>query len=208
MGMDKKEKNMKLPAPSFKSGTSVEEAILKRRSMRSFSNTRLNWQQIGQLLWAGQGITAKKGNFPFRAAPSAGALYPMETFVVMEKGIYQYLPQNHEIRNIASGDKRMELSKAAFGQSFIDQAPVTIALCAVYSRITGKYGKRGIRYAHIEAGHIAQNIHLQAISLGLVSVPVGAFDDKATAGILNLPDDCVPLYLLPLGFPQKGKESQ
>ena len=207
MAMDKI-KIIKLPAPSVKSDVSLEECILKRRSVRTFSGKKLNQSQIGQLLWAAQGITKISENFHFRAAPSAGALYPMEMFAVTPAGIFQYLPKEHELKTIAKTDKRKELASAALRQNFIAEAPLTIALCSVYSRLTGKYGKRGIRYAHIEAGHIAENIQLQAVSLGLVSVPVGAFDDKKTADVLNLPGNCRPLYIIPIGFPrddEKGK---
>ena len=207
MAMDKA-KTIKLPAPSVKSDVSVEECILKRRSVRTYSDKKLNQAQIGQLLWAAQGITKSNKNFQFRAAPSAGALYPMETFAITPDGIFQYLPKEHELKEIVKSDKRKMLARAAFSQDFIAEAPLIIALCSVYSRVTDKYGKRGIRYAHIEAGHIAENIHLQAVGLGLVSVPIGAFDDKETAEVLNLPDDCQPLYMIPIGFPQndgKGK---
>ncbi|MCG2726514.1 MAG: SagB/ThcOx family dehydrogenase [Elusimicrobia bacterium] len=203
-----KTKTIKLPLPSIKSGVSVEECILKRRSVRTFSDKKLNQSQIGQLLWAAQGITAANKNFHLRAAPSAGALYPMETFAVTPDGIFKYIPKSHEIKTIDEGDKRKKLASAAWGQDFIVSAPLTIALCSVYSRLTDKYGKRGIRYAHIEAGHIAENIHLQAISLGLVSVPIGAFDDKKTADVLNLPDDCQPLYMIPIGFPQSNEKEK
>ncbi len=132
----------------------------------------------------------------------------METFAITPDGVFQYLPKEHELKTIDESDKRKNLAKAAFRQNFIAEAPLTIMLCSVYSRVTDKYGKRGIRYAHIEAGHIAENIHLQAVGLGLVSVPIGAFDDKKTSDVLNLPDDCLPLYIIPIGFPRndvKGK---
>lgn len=196
---------VKLPPPILKSSVSLEQAIYKRRSVRAFSGKKLTQKQIGQLLWAAQGITAEKGNFPFRAAPSAGALYPMEIFAAIPQGVYQYVPEEHEIKKTGEGDKRKDLASAALGQRSVSGAPLIIAICSVYPRITGKYGERGIRYAHIEAGHIAQNIHLQALSLGLVSVPVGAFNDEKVSEILNLPEDCAPLYLIPTGYPLQEK---
>lgn len=189
-----------LPKPSTDSDISLEYTIEKRRSVRRFKGDDLTLKQIGQLLWAAQGITDKRRGF--RTAPSAGALYPMELYVVKKDGLYHYLPQSHQIERLRDKDLRRELSEAALGQKCVLDAPVDIIICAVFERVTSKYGRRGIRYTHIEAGHIAQNIHLQAVSLGLGSVPIGAFLDEEVINILNLPEKEKPLYIIPVGYPE------
>ena len=195
-----KQNTIQLPQPATKGKISLEEAISKRRSQRNFARKDLGLEQISQLLWSAQGITAKKGNFSFRAAPSAGALYPMEIYLLSKDGLYHYLPEGHQLEQLSQGDLRNSLSNSALGQASISQAPVSIVICAVYARITSKYGERGIRYSHIEAGHIAQNMHLEAVALGLGSVPIGAFDDSQVKKVLSLPKDEEPLYIIPVGY--------
>jgi len=192
-------KEVQLPQPAIKGRVSLEEAIAKRRSQRSFTSKRLNSEQIGQLLWAAQGITGKKLRV-FRSAPSAGALYPMEIYALTGEGFYHYIPEKHALEVLKETDLRKELSKVALSQSSVKQAVLSIVICAVYERVTSKYAERGKRYVLIEAGHIAQNIHLQAVALGLGSVPVGAFDDAAVKKILNLPQEHEPLYIIPVGY--------
>lgn len=192
-------KTMELPAPRAKGELSFEEAALNRRSVRTFSKKGLTAAQTGQLLWAAQGITARRAGLGFRTAPSAGALYPFETYAVTADGVFIYKPAGHALEKTLDGDRRGDLAAAALGQGPVASAPLDIVLCAVFSRITGRYGQRGVRYAHIEAGHIAQNIHLQAVALGLGSVPVGAFDDGKVSKALSLPRKCEPLYIIPVG---------
>jgi len=189
-----------LPRPITKGKVSLEEAIFKRRSQRTFSQKDLNLEQISQLLWSAQGITSQRGGFSFRAAPSAGALYPMEIYLLTKDGAFHYLPEGHDLNILDKKDLRKALAGSALGQDAISQAPLDIIICSVYSRITSKYGQRGIRYAHIEAGHVAQNIHLQAVALGLSSVPIGAFSDEEVKKILLLPADHEPLYIIPVGY--------
>lgn len=196
-----KTNQIQLPKITTKGKISLEEAILKRRSQRIFAAKDLTLEQIGQLLWAGQGITGKNYGFSFRTAPSAGALYPIEFYVVTKNGLFHYLADSHKLEVLSSKDLRESLSVAALGQSAIIQVPLDIVICAVYSRITQKYGERGIRYTHIEVGHVAQNIHLQAVALGLGSVPIGAFGDQELREILSLPKDYEPLYIIPIGYP-------
>lgn len=191
---------IQLPKPLTKGKISLEEAILKRRSQRRFSQKDLNLEQISQLLWSGQGITGQRGGFSFRAVPSAGALYPMEIYVLTRDGLFHYLPEGHNLEILGNKDLRKALAGSALGQDAISQAPLDIIICSVYSRVTSKYGQRGIRYAHIEAGHLAQNIHLQAVALGLGSVPIGAFSDEEVKKILLLPEDHEPLYIIPVGY--------
>jgi SagB-type dehydrogenase family enzyme len=197
-----KNKEIILPKPSLKSNVSLEEAIFKRRSHREFLNKDLDLNQIGQILWAGQGITEEKYGIKFRTAPSAGALYPMELYVFTKEGIFHYLPTGHKLIQISNRDLREKLSMDAWGQKFISQAPLSIVICAVYSRTTKKYGQRGIRYVHMEAGHIAQNIILEATALGLASVCVGAFDDSAVRNSLSISADQEPLYIIAIGYPK------
>lgn len=194
---------LRLPVPKYKSNISVEEAILKRRSIRSYSDKSLKLEEISQLLWAAQGITDSLRKL--RAAPSAGALYPLETYIVvgnissLENGIYKYDPLSHEIIKTKEGDYRNELSLASLGQSCIKEAAVSIVFAAVYDRITKKYGDRGIRYTYMEAGHAAQNIYLQAGVLKLGTVVVGAFIDNEVKKVVGMNKEETPLYILPVG---------
>lgn len=194
---------VKLLQPSFKSSTSVEEAMLKRRSVRYFTDKPLTLSEISQLLWSAQGITEARGGL--RTAPSAGALYPLEVYVVagkvenLETGIYKYKPQTHELIKIADGDKRTELYNAALQQSSIQTAPANFVFAAVYERTSRKYRDRAERYVHIEIGHAAQNVCLQAVSLGLGTVTIGAFYDDKVKKVMHLPRDEEPLYIMPIG---------
>jgi SagB-type dehydrogenase family enzyme len=187
---------VKLPTPRKKGEVSVEETLEKRRSKRSFTPKELNWEQVAQLLWAAQGI-AKRG---FRTTPSAGALYPLEVYLVIKEGVYHYKPESHELERTLEGDLRGQLSRAALGEEAIEEAPVDIVIAAVYQRMEWRYRERTARYVHIEVGHAAQNIHLQAVALGLGSVPIGAFHDEQVQRVLSLPKDQQPLYIIPVGY--------
>ncbi len=192
---------IKLPEPEYHSHTSVEEALLKRRSVREYKDVPLTLAEISQLLWAAQGVTDPGG---FRTAPSAGALYPLELYIVIGNadvpdGIYKYDPHKHELTMIVEGDKRTELCSAALDQPWVKEAPVVIVISAVYERTTTRYGERGIRYVHMEAGHAAQNIYLQAVSLNLGTVVLGAFDDEGVKRVVNMKDKEQPLYIMPVG---------
>jgi len=191
-----------LPQPKRKSALSVEEAIRGRRSRRSYAPRPLALSDAAQLLWAAQGVTDPRG---YRTAPSAGALYPLETYLVagqvldLAPGVYRYLPAPHQLSPVRTGDLRRELAAAALGQSMIRQAPVSLVFAAVYRRTTDKYGQRGHQYVHMEAGHAAQNVYLQCESIGLATVVVGAFHDNDIRSLLGLPKDQVPLYIMPIG---------
>ena len=197
------ENRIVLPEPKFKSSMSIEEAILKRRSVRSYSDEPLNLKYVSQLLWSAQWITDEKRKF--RAAPSAGALYPLEVFLVVgnvtsvEDGIYRYDPFNHEIIMVKEGDSREPLSLASLGQSCVKKAPISIVFAGVYDRIIGKYGERGIMYTYMEAGHAAQNVYLQAEALELGTVVVGAFIDDKVKEVIGMKKEETPLYILPVG---------
>ena len=192
--------SIKLPPPRSRGIVSVEEAILKRRSERSYNSQPLTWKEISQLLWAAQGITDVK--MGLRSAPSAGAVYPIEIYVVFEEGLYHYIPDGHTLEKLSNEDLRPALCRAALGQKPIEDAPMDIVITAVYERTAGKYGERGSRYVHMEAGHVAENIQLQAVAAGLGSVPIGAFSDEGVAKALSLPRECSPLYIIPIGSVQ------
>jgi len=193
---------IKLPDPVYKSGTSIEEALLKRRSVREYKKEPLELKEISQLLWAAQGITSKEDG---RTAPSAGALYPLELYVIsgninsLTPGVYHYRPSGHSLEQIAEGDKRKLLSAAAMMQGAVNKSAAVIVIAAEYKRTTGKYLERGKRYVHMEAGHAAQNIYLQAVSLKIGTVVIGAFSDSLVKQILHLPKSEEPLYLMPVG---------
>ena len=192
---------IKLPEPSKDGKKSLERTLTERRSIRDYSNENLTLKELSQLLWAAYGITDPRG---FRTAPSAGALYPLEIFVVagrvdgLEPGIYRYDPKRHEIIRVVEGDRREELSKAAVGQACVKNAAINMVITAVYERTTVKYGERGIRYVHFEVGHAAQNVLLQATALDLGAVPVGAFSDTEVKSILKLSEED-PLYIIAIG---------
>lgn len=193
---------IKLPEPRYDSEVSIEETLLKRRSVRSYTDEPLTLEEVSQLLWSAQGITADWGG---RTAPSAGATYPLETYLVvgdvsgLGRGVHKYRPREHELRRVLDGDRRAELAAAALGQSWVRAGAVDIVLTALYERTTRRYGERGIRYVHMEVGHAAQNVYLQAVALGLGTVVIGAFHDSQVKRILNLPDDEHPLYIMPVG---------
>ena len=194
----KEQKVITLPKPDTKGKMSLETAILDRRSVRSFADKSLTIKQIGQLLWAAQGIT-KKGGY-YRAAPSPGALYPLEIYVAKKDGLFHYMPKGHKLIRLSDKDLRGSLESTAYGQSCVGKAAIDIIVCATYKRVTSKYHSRGIRYTDIEVGHVGQNIQLQAVALGLASVPVGAFSDEKAAKALSLPKDETPLYIIPVGY--------
>ena len=187
-----------LPKPNFTGEMSLEEAIARRRSVRDFASSSLSVGQIGQLLWAAEGVTGRASDF--RAHPSAGALHPLEVYMVTSDGIFHYLTQGHRLSLVRQGDHRVALGRAAYEQMFVADAGCVIAIAAVYGRTTGKYGERGrMRYVPMDAAHAAQNVLLQAVAMGLGAVPVGAFDDEAVRAVLGASATEVPLYLIPVG---------
>ena len=197
-----------LPKPLTKGQMSLEETLQKRRSRRQFSDQPLTLAQLGQLLWAAQGHTHPQG---LRTAPSAGALYPMEVYAVvgktegLEPGVYHYEPSGHRLKLLKSGDLRRELQRACLGQQLIATAPVTVFIAADYSRTAKKYRQRAQRYVHIEAGHIGQNIYLQAESLHLGTCAVGAFTDSQMKNLLRIAEE--PVYVMPVGVPAEKERT-
>lgn len=191
-----------LPEPQIDGPTSVEKALQGRRSRRAYKDEQLNLNEISQLLWAVQGVTSSSGQ---RTAPSAGALYPLEVYLLTGEvegllaGVYKYDPGDHALVGILEGDRRPELSRAALNQEAVQEAPAVMVIAAVYERTTGKYGERGKRYVHMEVGSAAQNVYLQAETLNLGTVFIGAFLDDQVKTILSMQPAEQPLGLMPIG---------
>ena len=191
-----------LPEPALESDTSIEEALLQRRSVSEYAAGALTLQQVGQLLWAAQGINGPGGK---RTAPSAGAIYPLEIYVVagnlegVTPGVYKYKPDSHVLVKIVDGDRRESLVSACNGQKKVGRGAIDIVITGVYEKTKQRYGNRSTRYVQLEAGHAAQNICLQAVSLKLGTITVGDFDDSAVRQILNASKDETPLYVMPIG---------
>ena len=181
---------------------SLEELLQQRRSIREYTDASLTRDEVMELLWAGQGITSGRG---FRTAPSAGALYPLEIYLVagnvddLAPGIYKYNPAENDLNLVKEGDARAGMAAASLGQRSVADGAIDIVVAAVYERTTVKYGVRGERFVHIEVGHAAQNICLQATALGLGLVTIGAFDDTEVAKVVGMPQDESPLYVMPVG---------
>lgn len=184
-------KRVELPEPAYR-GMALEDAIRRRRSVRRYSGEPLSLKEVSILLFAAQGATGRSGSSALRTAPSAGALYPFEIYLVvnnvqsLNKGIYHYSVIDHSLELLSEGDYRNEIVSAALDQDMVGKACVTFVLAAVFKRTTWKYGNRGYRYAYMEAGHISQNIALQATSLGLGSVGVGAFYDDRVNNLIGI----------------------
>jgi SagB-type dehydrogenase family enzyme len=191
-----------LPAPRTTGQLSLEEALSARRSVRDYASQPLTLAEVSQLLWAAQGITSESGG---RTAPSAGGLYPLEVYLVagavegLSPGVYRYVPALHQLARVRQGDVRAQLAAASLDQAWVRDGAACIVIAAAYARTTVKYGDRGVRYVHLEAGHAAQNVCLEATALGLGTVTVGAFYDDRVAEVIGLSRDDVPLYLLPVG---------
>ncbi len=195
-----------LPEVKKKGGLSVEEAIHSRRTCRNFTDRPLSLDALAQLLWSGQGITDRNGFL--RTVPSAGALYPLDLYVVvgtrgvegLAAGVYRYVPASHQMEKITSGDLRNDVAAASLGQSWMARAPVSFIITAEYKRSAIKYGSRAERYCAMEVGHAGQNIFLQAEALGLAAGIVGAFDDDRLVQVLNIPRSHRPLAVMPVGY--------
>ena len=194
-------KVIELPKPVLKSAKSLEEALAKRQSVRSYTARQLSIHEVSQLMWAGQG---EKGRRFGRTAPSAGALFPLELYVVTRQGTFHYDPESHSLVAVHAGDLRDPLAAAALGQGCVRTAPAVVVISAVTERTAAKYRGRAERYVHMEVGHAAQNILLEAVSLGLGAVPVGAFEDARVRQVLKLPENQAPLMLIPVGQPAQG----
>ena len=210
-GAEASEGMVVLPTPRLEGEMSMEAALAARRSRRNFRDEALSLPQLSQLLWAAYGITLPVPDTPnlrggLRTTPSAGATFPLEIYAVVGRvdgiapGVYRYVPAEHKLVLVAEGDIREALSEAAVGQRMVAEAPVSIFYSAVFERTTDRYGPRGVMYVHMEVGHSAQNVYLQAEALGLGTCAIGAFADDAVRQLLHLPEEETPLYLLPVGY--------
>lgn len=205
-GTTGKERQMNLPGPVLKGDVSVEQAIKHRRTIRSYRSKPLSPEQFSQILWAAQGVTEDRGYK--RSAPSGGALYPLDIYAVVGEngvkalgaGIYHYDPVKHAALLITKGDFREDVARTALSQMWMAGAPLNLVITSEYRRITSKYGARGERYAMIEAGHVGQNIFLQAQALGLRAGIVGAFHDNDVIRILKIKRSHEPLLIMPVGY--------
>lgn len=197
---------MQLPKVQTIGTATVGQAINRRRTVRSFAPRMLHPEQLAALLWSAQGITGPR-EFK-RAAPSAGALYPLDIYTVvgqesvaeLRAGVYHYQPKQHRLALIVAKDLRSDVARAALSQMWLAKAPLSIIITAEYSRITAKYGGRGVRYAMIEAGHVGQNLFLQAEALNLKAGIVGAFHDKQLIEVMQTPASHEPLLIMPVGY--------
>jgi SagB-type dehydrogenase family enzyme len=199
--------SISLPEPSRKGPVSLEEAVGRRESVRDFRDEPLTLAEASQLLWACAGRRVDGVSGASRVFPSAGGLYPLETYLVagrvesLPPGLYRYLWKEHALEPLKAGDIRRELAQGALGQGFIKDAPASIVIAGVYERAGRAYGERGtVRYIHMDAGHSSENVYLQASALGLGTVAVGAFVDEKVKRALGL-DRAEPLYIMPVGRP-------
>jgi SagB-type dehydrogenase family enzyme len=198
-----------LPKPDPLSPCTLDEAIQKRRSIRSFSTKALTSEQLSYLLWVSTGIQRKEEGFAFRSAPSAGALYPIETYCVIhrvegiESGVYHYDIQHHRLDQLKKGDYQVAITQAALDQDMCAHAAAVFVWTAMFNRSKCKYGQRAYRYIYLDAGHIAENLALGAVSLGLGSCQIAAiYDDEVNALIDVDGNEESALYLSVVGVPQ------
>ncbi len=201
---------VKLPAPTTQGRVSVEEALDRRRSERSYTSAGLSLEEAGQLLWAAYGVTKPMPGDQLRGglktAPSAGGLYPLELYLVagnvtgLEPGVYRYRPENHTLLLLSRGDHRKELYEASYQQPWVLEAPASIVYSAVFARTTGKYGDRGRqRYVCMDLGHSAENVYLECAALKLGTVAIGAFLDDDLKLAVGMTREEEPLYIMPVG---------
>jgi SagB-type dehydrogenase family enzyme len=200
---------IKLDPPSVSGGRPIWEAIKRRRSIRDFANEPLSALELSQLLWAAQGITGLEAGYRLRAAPSAGALYPVETYLSVQKindvepGIYHYAPREHALELLKKGDWKEDLARAALDQDFLAEAALVFAWTAVFPRSAWKYAERAYRYVYLDAGHIAQNVALAAAALGLGSCQVAALYDDEVNALLGVDGrEETILYMTAVGHPR------
>ncbi|MGM0604171.1 MAG: SagB/ThcOx family dehydrogenase [Halobacteriota archaeon] len=195
--------------PDFETATRtpVERAIASRASRRSFAETPVSLDTVARVLWAAQGITHERDGIAMRAAPSAGATYPLTAFLEvapegctdLTAGVYRYAQDDHTLETVHDSAVHHDVARAALGQSVVGDAPAVMLLAADYDKTRREYPDHGDRYVHMEAGHAAENVHLVCASTGLASCPVGAFSEAALATALQLPPPLSPVYLLPFG---------
>jgi SagB-type dehydrogenase family enzyme len=189
---------------------SIVEALRRRRSTRSFLPKPLSLDDLSFLLWACTGVQREERGYEFRTAPSAGALYPVETYVVVNnveglaKGVYHYNIEAHALEELHSGDFTEETVHAALEQKACGEAPVVFVWASVFDRCKWKYAQRAYRYVYLDAGHIAENLALAATGSGLASCQMGAFFDDEVNHIIGVDgEDESAIYLSVVGYPRK-----
>jgi SagB-type dehydrogenase family enzyme len=195
-----------LSRPQDQGGPPIWSLLAERRSIRRFAGTPLTEQELSQLLWASQGITARSRGYSFRTAPSAGALYPVETYLVVhsvqgvEPGTYHYAVEQHALEQLRTGDLRLDIARAALDQPMAAQGSVVFVWTGVFGRSKWKYRQRAYRYVYLDAGHIAQNLALAAVALGLGSCQIAALYDEEANALLEVDGtDESTLYMTVVG---------
>jgi len=184
----------KIELPSFEPAhaPSLDHTLKQRRSIRDFQARPASKDQLSYLLWASTGIQRIEAGYEYRTAPSAGALYPIETYVIvnnvrnLDVGVYHYSIQGHLLEQLKQSNFRHDIAMAALGQEMCGAAAVVFAWSAVFERCKWKYGQRAYRYIYLDAGHIAENLALAAVSLNLGSCEVGALYDDHVNAILGI----------------------
>ena len=204
----------KIELPSFEPSRamSLDQALKQRRSIRNFQDKPISKGQLAYLLWASTGIRRVEGGCEFRTAPSAGALYPIETYLVVndvrnvEAGVYHYSIKAHQLEQLRQGDLRLQIAAAALGQGMCATAAAVFVWSAVFGRCKWKYGQRAYRYIYLDAGHIAENLALAAVSLNLGSCEIGAlYDDQVNAilGVDGTEESVLCMAVVGVGTPRK-----
>jgi protease I len=196
-------KIIQLPRPMLTGSVSFEQLLAKRRPVYNFSSQKLDFVQMGQLAWAGQGITEKEKGI--RTAPSAGDIYPIALYFATDEGVFAYDPVEHSLQQTLGQDIRSRLAKAASNQQAIAEAPCNIIVAGTLKMVSSKYGNKAKLLMQLEAGHVAQNILLQAESLDLGAVSFGAFDISTARRLCKIRSATEPLYILSIGYPAKQK---
>lgn len=193
---------LKLPEPRTEGSISVEETLLRRRSIREYLPESLTLSEVSQILWSAYGITSKEG---FRTAPSAGGLFPLRIYLASVKvkklgqGVYSYDASDHSLENLKSGDFSTQLTAGTFFQDYISGAAAALIISADYSGPNEKYGDQGPKFTWMDLGHLGQNVHLQAVALEIGTVAVAAVRPGEIEKVLELPEGEEVLYLMPLG---------
>lgn len=195
--------SVSLPLPDLSGGKPLHRVLAERRSVREYADVALDLQHLGALLWAAQGITSPDG---LRTCPSAGALYPLSLYVAvravegLEPGVFGYQPEAHSLQRLPTDYVPLRLWAAALEQPWVKDAPVVLVVAGAKEKTEAKYGTRATQYVLLEAGHAAQNVLLEAVSLGLGAVPVGAFVESEVQQATGIPEE--PLLLIPVGRPR------
>jgi len=192
-------RTIQLDAPRLTGPLSLEQAISKRRSIREFIEKPLDYNQLGQLAWAGQGITQKQKGL--RAAPSAGATYPITLYFATQDGLFVYQPQGHRLQQLQNTDLRARLAGAAFNQKAVANAGCDIIITGSPRKMLTRFGDKSRTFMLLEAGRIAQNIQLQAVALGLGSVTIGGFEAAPILRLLHRGTGYEPVCIIPVGYP-------